>query len=326
MSSVSDILRPYALSGLYNVSGTTNQTFKDWIENEPLVLDRYEGEGVASEFYFYVSDRDKLLRSLAFDVSRMSIAAFESICSISSDREIPRSTAWPLIRSYYAAFFSAHTLMRIFGYGVVQLDGGQSTKLNNAMRYHVKPPKEKISDGLNLIEIKTNEPIFKLKKLQRSSHEDTWSVFATVMKHISVEILKDKNPVSAQKKQELSTQIDLLLMILSTHPCGSRSNWLSKMRNEINYQHKHGAWYPHEKSKNFRERVYANLSVWNKPPIINITDKTHHLDKYTQACTYLISMTKILIEDMIERNPDNNSFLKINTLKALKQAETVQAT
>ncbi|WP_146109187.1 hypothetical protein [Pantoea ananatis] len=322
MSFSVDILRPYYLSGLSNISDTEGKTFKQWIESEPQLLDRYDSSN--SKYYFYVSDKEKLLKSLAYDISRMSIAAFESICSISTERELPRSTAWPLIRSYYAAFFSAHTIMRIFGYSVVQLEKSQSSVLSKALQYNENPPSEKINDGLHLVKVSNNEPIYTMQKLTNGSHEDTWSVIAEVLKMISDNFLVDSNPISAQKKQDLYNQIDELISIIKTYPCSARSNWLSRMRNEINYQHKHGVWYPHEKSKNFREKVYTNLLSWPKSPNLTINKKTHYLDKYSQACIYFISMSKELMMDLSERNPNNNSFLKANAIKVLRQAEKVK--
>lgn len=322
MSFPVDILRPYYLKGLSNVCDTTNKTFKQWIESEPQILDRYEG--ASSKFFFYVSDREKLLKSLAFDISRMSIASFESICSISTEAELPRSTAWPLIRSYYAAFFSAHTIMRMFGYSVVQLEKSQSLILSKALQFHKNPPTDKINDGLHLICVSNDEPIFSLQKLANGSHEDTWSVIAEVLKTISEKFLIDANPIAIQKKQSLYYQIDELINVIRTYPCNTRSNWLSRMRNEINYQHKHGVWYPHEKSKNFRDKVYSNLMLWSKPPHLSINKKTHYLDKYSQACVYFISMSKELMLDLATRNPENNSFLKSNAIRVLKQAEKVK--
>lgn len=322
MSLTSDIFRPYVLNGLPGVSGATDTTFKQWIDTEPQILDRYDDSN--SKFHFYINNKEKLIRAVAFDVSRMSIASFESICSISTERELPRSTAWPLIRSYYAAFFSAHTIMRMLGYAVIQLERSQSTKLTTSLKYHASPPTEKISDGLHLIKISKSDPTFSLQKLNNGSHEDTWEVFATIISKTAERFLVDENPVSAHKKQELYNQLDALIKVLRTPPCHARSNWLSKMRNEINYQHKHGVWYPHEKSKNFREKVFGNLSLWTKSPGIIINNKTHFLDGYSQACTYVISLARDLIYDMMNRNPENNSFLKSNAIKALKQAEKVR--
>ncbi|WP_434132782.1 hypothetical protein [Enterobacter cloacae] len=319
MSAASDVLRPYYIDGLANMSGVTDTTFKTWIELEPQILDSYD-ESI-KKFTFYIGDKEKLLRSIAFDISRMSIATFESIYYISSEHELPRSTAWPLIRSYYAAFFAAHTILRIFGYAVIQLEKGQSDKLGNALKYHAIPPKSSIGDGLHLVILHKDLTSFSIQKLNNGSHEDTWLVLSELLTKISTDFLIDKNPVSIQKKQDLFGKIDTLVKIMKSHPCHHRANWLSRLRNEINYQHKHGTWYPHEKSKNFRDNVFNNLNSWCKEPRIQLNEKAHQLDKYTQACTFLVSLTRELIYDILDRNPSDESFLKSSTFKALKQAE-----
>lgn len=319
MSAESDVLRPYYIDGLAGISGVTHTTFKEWIETAPQILDSYDA--VSKQFTFYIGDKDSLLRTVAFDISRMTIATFESICDISSEYEIPRSTAWPLIRAYYAAFFAAHTLLRILGCGVVQLERSQSDKLTAALKFHANPPNASIGDGLHLVIFNKGLSSFSIQKLNNGSHEDTWSVLAELLNKVSKEFLLDKNPVSQQKKQLFFSQLDELVKIMKSHPCHHRANWLSKLRNEVNYQHKHGAWYPHEKSKNFRENVFDNLNVWHKGPKLVINDKAHYLDKFTQACTFLVALVRELIYDISSRNPYDDSFLKTMALKAIKQAE-----
>ncbi|ELY4300538.1 hypothetical protein SMZ33_001104 [Cronobacter turicensis] len=319
MSAESDILRPYYIEGLTSISGVTNTTFKSWIETAPQILDTYD-IGL-KQFTFYIGDKNALLRSIAHDISRMTIATFESICDISAAYEIPRSTAWPLIRAYYAAFFAAHTLLRILGYAVVQLERGQSDKLTTALKFHSNPPAINIGDGLHLVIFNKGLSSFSIQKLNNGSHEDTWFVLAELLINISRQFLLDKNPVSKQKKQTLFNQMDELVRIMRSHPCHHRANWLSRLRNEVNYQHKHGTWYPHEKSKNYREHVFDNLTVWNKSPNLTINAKAHYIDKFTQACTFLVALVRELIYDISSRNADDDSFLKITALKAIKQAE-----
>ncbi|GAB7216906.1 hypothetical protein [Dickeya oryzae] len=162
---------------------------------------------------------------------------------------------------------------------------------------------------------------YSIQKLNNGSHEDTWSVLAELLIKVSREFLLDRNPVSQQKKQTFFNQMDELVKVMKSHPCHNRANWLSKLRNEVNYQHKHGAWYPHEKSKNFRENVFHNLTAWNKSPNLKISDETHYIDKFTQTCTFLVSLVRELIYDISSRNADDDSFLKVMALKAIKQAE-----
>ena len=43
---------------------------------------------------------------------------------------LPKSTGWILIRAYYAAFFAAHSLLRMFGISCIQLDAQQITAIS----------------------------------------------------------------------------------------------------------------------------------------------------------------------------------------------------
>lgn len=318
MSVISDILRPYYITGLPDISGVTKSTFKEWIENENQAFDYYDS--AKKEYFFSVYNKTSFLQSIAFDISRMSIATFESICDISAQREMPHSTAWPLIRSYYSAFFAAHTFIRIFGYAVIQLEKSQSQKLNSVLQYHDNPIPN-LSDGLYLVRFLEESSRFSLQKLNNGSHEDTWNVLAALIEKLSDDFMVDGNPIPEWEKQSVYGKFKLLVDVMRTEPCKSRSNWLSRMRNEINYQHRHGTWYPHEKSKNFRDSVFLNLISWGKEPDITVNAKTHCLDKYSKACAFLVSLVKELICDIEYRNSNNDSFLKVTVMKVLKQAE-----
>lgn len=317
MSIASDVFRPYFVDELYEVSGLTVTTFKSWVESQPQILDSYDN--ISKTFTFYVGDKNKLINSIAFDISRMSIASFESMFMTQFNKELHRSTAWPLIRAYYAAFFSAHAVMRMLGYAVVQFDRNQSDKLTQAIRYHANPPNVSVNEGLHLVGYHKQLNNYTVQKLNNGSHEDTWTVFSELLRKTSDKFLLDRNPISKEKKQEFYTMIDGLLEILKTKPCQSKSNWLSRLRNEINYQHKYGTWFPHEKSKNFRVTVQDNLKCWIKDPNLNINLKSHDLDKFSQACSFLVSLNRVLVNDLSERNSNGDSFLKNSAMAVLKQ-------
>lgn len=321
MSTIANILRPYAITDLNLVKEVTKTSFKEWVIKYPQVLDTYIAED--KEYIFYINDTENCLKSVAFDISRMSIAAFETIHAISSSNELINSTAWPLIRSYYAAFFAAHTIMRIFGYAVIQLESQQIAKLNLALNFCNPPPpaSAKIGEGLHLVKFNLERRVFTLSKLNNGSHEDTWQVLANVLDMISRKMLTDQNPISNQLKQVAYEQLQQLISIMRTFPCSSRSNWLSRIRNEINYQHKYGTWFPHEKAKGFKNNIFDNIKNWKKEPNILVHDTTHPLDKFSKACVFLISLSKEMICDIDKRNPDNRSFLKNSVVKVINFKE-----
>jgi hypothetical protein len=84
----------------------------------------------ATQFVLNVSSQNEFLIALAADVNRCATAAFESTCHVIENRQLPRSTAWLVIKSYYAAFFAAHSISRMFGTTFTPLDKTQAKSVN----------------------------------------------------------------------------------------------------------------------------------------------------------------------------------------------------
>lgn len=316
-SPVRDVLRAHWLPGISNVTGKTTTPLKGWLTDGSYVLNQYDA--VNGIWSFYTGVPNELTRAVAHDIARMAAACFESMHGVPSEKEIVRSTAWSLIRSYYAAFFAAHAFGRMFGDCVVHLEAFQSRKLNQAIAVSgLGPPA--ITDGLHVLVVDPTSQSFSLQKLANGPHEDSWSQFAGLLERLSYLSLSKTPYASSANRQTVSVLLDEIVDILRTPPATRKSNWLSYIRNEINYQHRHGAWYPHEDSKNFRHEVETILTSWHKQPTLPINPKSHPMARFSAACSALVALTRELVEEMAARNPDNDSFLKHQVLPVLKQA------
>jgi len=51
---------------------------------------------------------------------------------------LPKSTAWILIRAYYAAFFAAHSILRMFGNLCIQLESPETFALDHVAQSFVQ--------------------------------------------------------------------------------------------------------------------------------------------------------------------------------------------
>jgi hypothetical protein len=178
-----------------------------------------------------------------------------------------------------------------------------------------------LTEGLARVQIDSNSRTFKIFNLKNGSHEDTWKCLGDSFADISLRLLTGVSHLDTITRQDASTFISDLLEILRTRPSAARSNWLSHIRNEINYQHRHGTWYPHEKSRQFRPEIYEIFSNWKKSPQIVRTKTQHKLNDFASACTALVSLCRTLTEDMSTRHSENSSFLKTGAMTVLKQAK-----
>src|SRR5579862_5681975 len=118
MPNLTDVMRPFWMQGLNEISGVQVKGVTGWINDEEYQI--YQSVHLHS-FQLNTVEPEPLLRGYAADINRLGSAAFETLDSIIRLASLPKSLAWLTIKTYYAAFFAAHALLRIFGIGCCSL-------------------------------------------------------------------------------------------------------------------------------------------------------------------------------------------------------------
>lgn len=293
MYTISQCIKPYISQNIENVCSSYGP-IKSFIENKNINFLSYDNSSESYEFN--TLDSDELLKALSYDINRMSIASFESFYSLQNrSSEYPKSISWLLIKLYYSAFFSAHSILRILGKPVLQIDQRQSLILNRQISFHtLKDQIPKIENKIYVLDTDITNYMTLRSCASRNSHEELWKLFLNELKLIEINV-NQNNFIDQNSKDNFSNQIKYLSNILCSYG-RNHGNWLSSIRNEINYQHLYNTWFPHSRTKPIREKIYENLSRWNKEPYLNISSKSHDLDKFSQACIFIISLNRNLIE------------------------------
>lgn len=117
-----NLLRPLLLQYLLDTEVPDKRCdFKAWVS-----LGKYIVRDIPSnaEIDIEANNEHAFYHMIAFDSCRMAAASFETMHNIQSVVSLPKSVGWVAIKSYYAAFFSAHSIMRCFGYTCSQLEKG----------------------------------------------------------------------------------------------------------------------------------------------------------------------------------------------------------
>jgi hypothetical protein len=179
---------------------------------------------------------------LFFDYCRFAMAAHESLHISFSTAFDRRATAWTLINRYYAAFFSAHALLRAHGRGVMWIDASEASRLERLGVLYIGA-QFKMRKGGYAFDFNTGNGYnaeLKLSPLNYggSSHDEFWRYFLSYLSEFGAKLLGTGVANAAQTV----ARFDEVRQIVLT-PSG-HSVWLSFMRNEINYQHKFGTWFP----------------------------------------------------------------------------------
>ncbi|MBY0241615.1 MAG: hypothetical protein K2X55_20115, partial [Burkholderiaceae bacterium] len=237
MTAIRVILQSARLA-LFQPLGGSGVDLKGWLANQNYFIDT---DIQKNQFSIRPSNSNEVAQALAHDLNRMSCAAFESAAGVGPDSVVPRSLAWGAIRSYYSAFFAAHAFMRLFGSGCVQLDADHVNKIfSSATLFQKTGTLTGLDAGFFHVEISPNFDSLKFVRL-RDSHKDTWGTLIDV-----IEKINDSIPsATALSKHKVDASM-LLADIKSglSRSGSSKGNWLSTMRNSMNYQHSHGVWFP----------------------------------------------------------------------------------
>jgi hypothetical protein len=315
MSMVVDIIRQFWLPGLNDVSGTPTKGIGAWICNEDYQI--YEAL-LNDEFVLSVSNEKDMLSAFAHDCSRMGVASFESISSIVVNNRFPKSIAWGIIQLYYSAFFASHSILRMLGISCTQVDKNATRSVMKIADLFGNANGKSISQGYYSC---TYDPLRKklyCKKLSSGGgvHELFWSVFYKRMNALSGEILIRGSYPS--NDQQVSVQLDDLCHILSHGHLGN-GNWLSIVRNDVNYRHLWGTWFPYKDSYPVQKKFYEYCNLWKSDPMtLNLRlQSSNDLLGFATGCCFIIGLCRALSIEMMQRCSTGKSFHRHSSIAFL---------
>ena len=242
MSIVDKILVPQARLEIFNSKIQTGIDLKGWVANQGYFIDK---DIEADQFELRPTDVPFLFAAYANDCNRMAIAAIESAVGLCLDPNLRDSGAWGVIRAYYASFFAVHAIMRMFGVSCTQLEQVHADKIYEiAQLVDRQGSLSKLQNGFYSIEIIGIPAVVRFVKY-KDSHAGTWRRFLGLVDSL----ISGSRELSALSQDKLEA-IRVLTTIRSGITKSSRystGNWLSILRNTVNYQHTHGVWFPYER-------------------------------------------------------------------------------
>ncbi len=303
MASFEEGLRHFWLRDIHQVGGVTAEELRQWIIRRKFVVTHVNGR---DDFIIRVLAPTEAVRAIAHDSTRMASAAFETMLGISTVKGLPRSSAWILIRAYYAAYFAAHSLLRTFGTVCIQLDAQQTSSFDRVASAFGMLPNLGFETGYYLAEYQSglNEIHFrKTSAARRGSHEVLWEAFADKLREASNHLLT----VSAA-----FTGVALQLANLETflrqagHNGGS---WLSHVRNQTNYRHEYGLWFPYADSKVESQDLARIVKRWKIDPAkLFPVDSSDQITEHVSLCTIIVSICHAVAMDIETHSPAHKSF------------------
>jgi hypothetical protein len=314
MSDAARALSQLAYLEIFKKQNKTLTDVKAWVANQNYYVD----SGMTpTSFTLTVYDQEGLQAALANDCNRMSMAAIESICGVQIDPVFSKSSAWAAIRTYYASFFAAHAILRVFGYSYSQLEFDHTKKIFEvAKALNVNGVHSKIEHGFYCIQIDKEFRKIKFEK-KNESHKDMWRGFLTLIE----QLISDVTQTSSISRHK-SEAIDLLSETrkgVTKNGSNIGGNWLSELRNQVNYKHSHGAWHPNEISVE-TQRTIANISShWRtSSETFSPAGKQQEIELFFESATLLLSFMREILCECADKVGDKRTVFQLGSLRMLR--------
>ncbi|MBX8538035.1 hypothetical protein K5D33_25360 [Pseudomonas cichorii] len=313
---IEDPLRLTWLKGIQQTTGERELTNDKFFNKKLITVNRVED---ANNFSLYVSNPKNLKRFFSHEADRFASASFESLSIEFSELAQSRSIGWILIRAYYSAFFAVHSLLRISGWACTKLSANHINFVNREI-FNIYPGSPQQKNGLYLLKAHASGVEIVCAKLdsgQGGSHEALWNVLEGFLSFKLEKILMDGDSTDFNVQDAVKV-IDGFLGFLEKK---GGAGWLSKVRNNINYSHQYGAWFPYKGSTCDASRVYSSLKLCSASNDLVVPSvKSDELIQFSEACAFLVSLCRLSIQDLIYRSPSNSPF-RHSSGRVLEQLE-----
>jgi hypothetical protein len=297
--------RPYWLPKLHAIKDVRGSSVRHWVTaRDYQIYTSLQANAAVLSF----RDIESVAAAYAGDITRMSVAAFESLDGITPSPRLPKSTAWLLIRAYYAAFFAAHCVLRVFGRSCSQLDGNAVSSIHEVADLFEERNAMSLSRGLYRCHVHSESNELHLTRLPGAdggSHSALWAELSSLLSYLSERILLETTTRPGQLVSAKLIEIRTVLLGVSQN-----TGWLSTIRNRINYQHEYGTWFPYQNRSPYYDGLFDILEGWKKDPmqLQFWPSNGRELQRFMEATVVVLSFCRVIVEDMSSRAPGGQTF------------------
>ncbi|SIS44544.1 hypothetical protein [Neptunomonas antarctica] len=313
------IIHQLAVNEIFEITSTTESDLKAWVVNGQYLMSKKlvpAAKNRATSFELDFKHSDILHASLANDCNRFAQAAIESMWSVGKVDKLPKSTGWAAVQMYYSAFFAAHAILRIYGRACTQLEPNHVNKVFEiASATQFDDGVSSIESGFYFSLISNGE--IKFKKL-KESHADTWSSFSTLLTWL-IDNISSTTGLGLHKSDAITFLSEIKAIIHSSG--AAKGNWLSQIRNKVNYQHSHGVWFPYKFALHNNEAVLRNAEWLKEPKSFDLGVSHNDISKLYSVSNTILSLMYQLMKYGYERSGKVSVPLTNGTFRLVNQIQ-----
>lgn len=293
MQNCIDLFQPHYFGGILESSKTKKYERID----EFLLTDQYTIiNGTVNHIEIY-DQKGIFPDCLKQEILRFSNAASESILNSQIPRKNNKSIAWQFIELYYAGFFSAQALLRISGKSNSRLDQRVINLLNKKLS----------KQGFNLwtatkgsyeANYNDNYKTITLTKLEEAggAHALLWQQF-----NIFINTILDSPATVSLPSDDIACLVQISNALQDGHS-NNQGNWLSDMRNRVNYRMEFNVWHPYGANRSYYNSFKDYLTKTKEPPYSGANDIYKAMWTILSICQILVGN----IENIKMRSPKSN--------------------
>ena len=147
------------------------------------------------------------------------------------------------------------------------------------------------------------------------SHADTWSSLLKMICFIEQRIPKTS---ALENHKQLAAKYLADIVLSLKHNNSQRGNWLSKVRNSVNYRFSHQAWFPfggEAIDPSFAENRAIRWSEVSQNHSYN--EKQSEMRLFFETCFAIVNFCQCTFRHTVDRNSDRPSYLNNGSCKLL---------
>lgn len=296
-----DLLRLRWVNGLSKVTTPTLVGVESWLTSGAFSW----LPSPAGEVLLDVSNNtDSFAEAIASEVSRFSCATYESLLDAEPGPHANRALGWALVRYYYATFYAAHALLRISGQSVTMISAKTASKLNivGGQYLGMSPG---ITAGLHLVRVnphnRSRVSIYKIGGGGGGSHEEMWKLFLDLVVELEEQL------ILTQGQSQDALNASQTLTDLRKQLCRRGKNngsWLSSVRNDLNYRHDYGVWYPYKVTSRVALSLITRMQRWLPGAVdeYEIGWGSDELGCFVDSCNVMARLLTAALSDLSMRS------------------------
>ena len=304
---MADALQPLMVQGILGIAGRLAvMSLPDAIISPRAAYD-LDFDDVDRAILFDFRDADLIVTATASDCCRLAGSAFQTVSSVALEAVLEKKALpWEIIKLYYSAFYAGQTVIRLLGEGCSFLDARHISRIETFAQAIRKMPAFKLEAGLYRCALDPSATKLRCARIAGGTHESFWNVFGERLGAATVGVLR--GPLVPNDAQAVFAQLDAFGRLIARH--GSY-RWLSTLRNDLQYRHRHDVWFPSSIGKRDRGTLRRLASQWRADPMSLDLDAARFgvLGEFIIACAFIVALCRVMLTRVAERSPTKRSFL-----------------